>query len=132
MSASPIASSRSLYDRLKELIEGDDMREVAPSAIRNFVKQNRAELLAALSKIAPSTDRNAIIEECIAHFEQRDWMTFTGADVSRFLLDALKNAAPETCPRCEGTGIVDVISFVDPSKRVKKSCSVCKGKGTLP
>ena len=37
-----------LHDRLKELIEGDDRREVAPGAIRNFVKRNRVQLLAAV------------------------------------------------------------------------------------
>lgn len=40
--------------KLAELIDGDDKREVAPSAIRNFVKQNRKELLAALC--GPSDD----------------------------------------------------------------------------
>ena len=55
----PPAPSR-LHAELKRLIDGDDAREVAPSAIRNFVKQNRVALLAALSEIAPT--RDAVLE----------------------------------------------------------------------
>ena len=38
---------------------------------------------------------------------------------------------PEECPRCKGSGRIMVTSFVDSSKEIENTCSICKGKGVL-
>lgn len=35
------------------------------------------------------------------------------------------------CPACGGTGKVSRMSFVNPSKKIESSCSICRGQGAL-
>ena len=35
------------------------------------------------------------------------------------------------CPCCKGSKKVDRVSFVDPTKTIKNSCHICRGKGYL-
>lgn len=35
------------------------------------------------------------------------------------------------CPACGGTGKVSRMSFVNPSKKIESSCSLCRGQGAL-
>jgi hypothetical protein len=55
-------------------------------------------------------------------------------DILERSIAALRRGPEQTiiCPMCKGSGQRDVVSFVDSSKTIKNSCSVCKGKGVLP
>lgn len=86
-----------------------------------MTSQTKAELAEELDRVA----LRGYIKDSVA--------TLPSELLDRILaaLRAEPAGEPEQCPLCKGTGHRPVTSFADHNKTIMKSCSACKGRGTL-